>query len=212
MNLFGGEDEFQKRLVNDEKKRKKCRENNVLLIEWPYTDKVSEGTLKTKFEDLGIVVPHTEKFEISTEENKCSIKLTRPNDKAIKFLEQALTKDNLAKMLYYIKKMVANNNRKEIKRTLCNAIINFSEDAAIDFFKIILRYDVPAIYQAICSDEKLLDFWASTGILNFYGRKIIFTLANENPTSERAAKYLKKYGLSKRRKVSIQMYGLLTIL
>ena len=38
----------------------------------------------------------------------------------------------------------------------------------------------------------MLDFWASTGILNFYGRKVLFALENQNPGSDYASKYLKK--------------------
>ena len=75
---------------------------------------------------------------------------------------------------------------------ICNVTINFSERTATAFFKIILRYDASAVYQAICGDERLLDYWVSTSVLNFYGRKIVFTLENQNPGSDCAAKYLKK--------------------
>lgn len=192
VDLFGGEDEFQNRKANDEKKRRKCKENNVRLIEWPYTDKISEGNLKVKFEDWGIVIPPAEKIEIPISRNQCAGEQDQLNESIVKFLDQSLRKDNLAERLYHLQGLIKSNNEEEIKRILCDIIINFSERAATAFFKVILAYDTAVIYQSICRDEKLLDFWASTGILNFYGRKVLFTLENQNPGSDAASKYLKK--------------------
>lgn len=192
VDLFGGEEEFQNRKINDEKKRIKCKENNVKLLEWPYTDDVSEGNLKIKFERVGIVLPNAKKVEIPMEDDKYIGEPSRLDDPLISFLNESLCRDNLAEKLHYIETQIKNNNVEEIKRTLCNVTINFSERTATAFFKIILRYDASAVYQAICGDERLLDYWVSTSVLNFYGRKIVFTLENQNPGSDCAAKYLKK--------------------
>ncbi len=192
VDLFGGEDGFHSRKANDEKKRRKCKENNVQLIEWPYTDTVSEGNLKIKFEDLGIVIPPAEKIKLPISENKSGSEQGQLNESIIRFLDQSLRKDNLAERLYRIQELIKSSNEEEIKRILCDIIINYSERTATDFFKVILGYDTPVIYQSICRDEKLLDFWASTGILNFYGRKVLFALENQNPGSDYASKYLKK--------------------
>ena len=34
----------------DEKKRKLCRDNNVRLLEWPYTDEISKRKIKEKLD------------------------------------------------------------------------------------------------------------------------------------------------------------------
>ena len=185
VELFGGETEFENRKVNDEMKRAKCHKNNVLLIEWPYTDEVSEGNLQRKFKDLNFIIPCTKNFIIPKEESV-------PEIDAINFLDEALSNSNLAQLLYNIEKMSHENNSDSIRMALCDAILNFSEHRVLYFFKRVLQYDSPAIYRAICSDEKLLEYWVNTGILNFYGRKVVFTLENTCPGSDHAAKYLRK--------------------
>lgn len=191
VTIFGGEDEFQNRKANDEKKKSKCIENNLQLIEWPYTDKISEGALKMKLENLGFIVPPAQKFKLLIRGNEHSIKYTA-SDNIVNFFEQALHDDNLAEKLYRIEGVLKRNDCEELRKIFYDASSNFSERAAAAFLKIVLRYDSPIIYQTICNDEKLLDFWTHTGILNFYGRKILFTLENQNPGSDYAAKYLKK--------------------
>ena len=198
VDLFGGEDEFQKRKINDTKKREKCRENGIRLIEWPYTDKISVCNLENKFGALGILVPHTQEAE--TKEHTDAVKESEKIEKAVHFLKEALAHDNLASMHYHIEKMAGCGNKEQIRKTLHNAISNFSEQKALAFFKTILQMDNNCVYQAICSDEKLLNYWADTGILNAYGRKIVFTLLKENPEGEIASKYLKKMRTLERKK------------
>nr|DAL53592.1 MAG TPA_asm: hypothetical protein [Bacteriophage sp.] len=41
MAYFGGEEGLLKRKSLDDKKRKLCQENNVKLIEWKYTELIS---------------------------------------------------------------------------------------------------------------------------------------------------------------------------
>ena len=48
IELFGGEEGFQKRLQMDEKKRKLCQENKIKLIEWKYNEIISKITLDKK--------------------------------------------------------------------------------------------------------------------------------------------------------------------
>ena len=185
VSLFGGEDALHTRKSNDEKKRAKCKENNVILIEWPYTDEVSEGNLQRKFKDLNFIIPCTKDFIISKEASV-------PEIDALNFLDEALSNSNLAKLLYNIGEMSRENNLDGIRMALCDVILNFSEYRVLYFFKRVLQYDSPAIYHAICSDKNLLEYWVNTGILNFYGRKIVFTLENRCPGSDHAAKYLRR--------------------
>lgn len=185
VELFGGKEALQTRKINDEKKKEKCQKNKVMLLEWPYTDEVSEGNLQTKFQNLGLQIPSAKIIAISKED-------LDPSVAALQFLATALSNNNLAKILYSIEEMSRNNDRAGIKDALCDAIANFSEHKVLLFFKAVLQYDSPAIYDAICSDEKLLEYWVHTGILNFYGRKIVFALEHKNPGSNDAAYYLKK--------------------
>lgn len=190
VGLFGGEEQFQVRQINDQYKREKCKDNDVMLLEWPYTDEVSEGNLKQKLKERGLQLPKATSFTATNlenmAENDCMI------DNVVLFLRSSLSNDNLAFNLYYIKVKAKENDQAAIRKALLNSITYFTEHKALIFLKIILQYDIPAIYQAICSDDRLLDYWTKTGILNFYGRKIVFTLINEAPESFRAAKYLKK--------------------
>lgn len=185
IELFGGKEGLQARKINDEKKKMKCQKNNVLLLEWPYSDKVSDGNLQAKFNNLGLQIPSSEIIELSTEG-------TDPSVAAIEYLSKALRNNNLANKLYSIREFAKNNEQLKIKEVLCDAIVNFSQHKSLIFFSAVLEYNAPAIYNAICSDEKLLEYWINTGILNFYGRKIVFTLENQKPGSSDAAYYLKK--------------------
>ena len=185
VELFGGKEELQTRIINDEKKKTKCQKNNVMLLEWPYIDEVSEGNLQIKFQNLGLQTPSAEIITISESDMEAGAA-------PVQFLSETLDNKNLAKILYSIEEMARNNDRAGIRDALCDAIINFSEHRVLLFFKNVLRYDSPAIYDAICSDEKLVEYWTHTGILNYYGRKIVFTLEHKYPGSDVAAYYLKK--------------------
>lgn len=48
INLFGGEDGFERRKILDKKKRILCEENNVRLIYWKYDEKISSVLLDKK--------------------------------------------------------------------------------------------------------------------------------------------------------------------
>lgn len=50
VNFFGGEKALIHRRALDKKKRKLCRDNNVTLLEWPYTDEISKRKIKEKLE------------------------------------------------------------------------------------------------------------------------------------------------------------------
>ena len=51
---FGGEESFKKRLLLDERKRKLCAENGVMLIEWRYDEPVTKLELSKKLKHYGI--------------------------------------------------------------------------------------------------------------------------------------------------------------
>ena len=54
IEYFGGEEHFKHQQENDKKKRMLCKRNGVILIEWPYNEKISkkvlEKNLKTSLE------------------------------------------------------------------------------------------------------------------------------------------------------------------
>ena len=192
IQLFGGEDGFRIRKINDEKKRIKCKQNQVILLEWPYKDEITAGNLQIKLKELRISICLPERTETSLLSNNEQVEKDYQEEAAIRFINQESNHDNLAKKLYDIQIKAEENSQDGIRDTLCNVIANFPEQKILPFFKIVLQYDNPSIYKAICSNEKLLNYWASTGILNYYGRQLVFTLIKESPTSERAAEYLKK--------------------
>ena len=43
---FGGEKKLIQQMLRDDFVRQKCKQNGITLIEWPYYDKVTEGTVK----------------------------------------------------------------------------------------------------------------------------------------------------------------------
>lgn len=47
IDFFGGEEALIQRQILDEKKRELCKENNVILIEWPYSLEPTKTNLKT---------------------------------------------------------------------------------------------------------------------------------------------------------------------
>lgn len=46
VKFFGGKEGFQRRVENDTKKKKLCKENNVTLIEWPYSLEINKSNLQ----------------------------------------------------------------------------------------------------------------------------------------------------------------------
>ena len=53
ISVFGGQKEFAHRLQLDERKRKLCLENDVILIEWQFDEIISKTTLKNKLINCG---------------------------------------------------------------------------------------------------------------------------------------------------------------
>ena len=47
---FGGEIELNQQRLRDDIVRQKCKQNGIILIEWPYYDKVTEETVKKVFQ------------------------------------------------------------------------------------------------------------------------------------------------------------------
>lgn len=53
---FGGEEHFKIQVENDEKKRKICNENNIILIEWSYQEKINKLELDKQLEKYKNIV------------------------------------------------------------------------------------------------------------------------------------------------------------
>lgn len=47
---FGGENKLNQQKLRDDIVRQKCKQNGIILIEWPYYDKVTEETVKKVFQ------------------------------------------------------------------------------------------------------------------------------------------------------------------
>ncbi|MBR2490385.1 MAG: hypothetical protein IKB65_02760 [Ruminiclostridium sp.] len=52
VEYFGGEEHFKHQQENDEKKRSLCNENGVYLIEWPYTEEITDRNLQSYLEEV----------------------------------------------------------------------------------------------------------------------------------------------------------------
>lgn len=52
VDFFGGEEAFKHRIWLDNKKRRKCSENNVKLIEWNYQESISLTNLRKKLSEV----------------------------------------------------------------------------------------------------------------------------------------------------------------
>lgn len=48
VEIFGGKEHFEKQQLNDEKKRKICIDNNIVLIEWKYSENINKIVLDKK--------------------------------------------------------------------------------------------------------------------------------------------------------------------
>ncbi|MCB5287914.1 MAG: hypothetical protein LHW64_08915 [Candidatus Cloacimonetes bacterium] len=56
IDFFGGEEAYLQYKLRDEKKRKICKENNILLIEWHYQEIVSKKNLKEKVSKYDLTI------------------------------------------------------------------------------------------------------------------------------------------------------------
>lgn len=69
IEIFDGNDGFEKRQFMDELKRKKCKENHVILIEWEYTSEVTDNNLQEVLKKLNIDLPEKKTYsEMSVKE------------------------------------------------------------------------------------------------------------------------------------------------
>jgi hypothetical protein len=50
---FGGDDEFRKRIELDKRKKGKCAENNITLVEWHYNEPITKMILMQKLKNVG---------------------------------------------------------------------------------------------------------------------------------------------------------------
>ena len=67
-DFFGGEFGFENRQFLDEQKRKICKENDVILIEWPYTLTITPINFIKLLQDCGITdIPEPNPFDLPVE-------------------------------------------------------------------------------------------------------------------------------------------------
>ena len=62
VDIFGGQENFDIQVKNDEKKKKICEDNNIILIEWSYLEKINKFILDEKLEKYRYLVEEKYNF------------------------------------------------------------------------------------------------------------------------------------------------------
>ena len=52
LDFFGGEEAFRQRELLDKRKKRKCRSNRIVLIEWRFDEPINQSLFLERLEDL----------------------------------------------------------------------------------------------------------------------------------------------------------------
>ena len=86
VEFFGGQAALEHRMENDALKKKKCKQNGVVLVEWIYTEQINSAILRDKLSKVHFVLPEkpADLFKKNDIENaaidSAAIKLDRNQD------------------------------------------------------------------------------------------------------------------------------------
>ena len=183
VELFGGEKGFEETRKRDEQKKIKCKQNEVILLEWPYTDDISDINLNILMQTNEIILPEKNKRNINKNGNEylnLEEKKVNPNIKNVdeiinqKDLEgiysvfiELIKKKEYEKIAVIWEKIIENNTYRSFEKKHFLMDIYNREIYIEEFYKIVIN------------SHKLKRFYLEMDSLNYYSRKLLIFLAEE---------------------------------
>lgn len=196
VEFFGGQAALEHRMENDALKKKKCKQNGVVLVEWIYTEQINSAILRDKLSKVHFVLPEkpADLFKKNDIENaaidSAAINLDRNQDPKELF-HKALELRNREAIYASFQKLVR-KNPKTVTKYWEQLITQYDEHLApdsvsdnndpygADLLRIIARSKILTEYYLCRSDVRN----------NYYTRKVIIYLIIEARDSDSVASYL----------------------
>lgn len=202
VDFFGGQETYEHQVKNDALKKKKCKQNGVLLVEWVYTEPIYSSVLRDKLSKINISLSekpvnlfdpqNTEDATVDIKDIE-ALNIDRSMDPKELF-NKSLEMRNIGAMNESLK-ILARKNPKALKKyweRLANqyadenlAPINITDEDdpyGADMLRILVRSKILTEYY-LCR-ECVRD--------NYYTRKIVLYLIKDGCDSDTVALYLEK--------------------
>lgn len=197
VEFFGGQAALEHRMENDALKKKKCKQNGVVLVEWIYTEQINSAILRDKLSKVHFVLPEkpADLFKKNDIENaaidSAAIKLDRNQDPKELF-HKALELRNREAIYASFQKLVRKNPKTVTKywerlitqyadeHLAPDSVSDNSDPYGADLLRIIARSKILTEYYLCRSDVRN----------NYYTRKVIIYLIKDSCDSDAVASYL----------------------
>lgn len=199
VEFFGGQAALEHRMENDALKKKKCKQNGVVLVEWIYTEQINSAILRDKLSKVHFVLPEkpADLFKKNDIENaaidSAAIKLDRNQDPKELF-HKALELRNREAIYASFQKLVRKNPKIVTKywerlitqyadeRLAPDSVSDNNDPYGADLLHIIARSKILTEYYLCRSDVRN----------NYYTRKVIIYLIKDGCDSDTIASYLER--------------------
>lgn len=200
VEFFGGQAALEHRMENDVLKKKKCKQNNVALVEWLYTEQINSDVLNKKLSVLHITLPDkpTDLFERVDLENAVvendAINLDRfQNPKELFYT--ALKLGNIEAIYTSFQKLV----RKDAKAVTkyWEGLLSEFTDEQLDILRAKATSDGTYgadMLNVLVRSQKLTEHYLYCSCVrnNYYTRKIIIYLIKDGCDPDTVASYLER--------------------
>lgn len=163
VEFFGGQAALEHRMENDALKKKKCKQNGVVLVEWIYTEQINSAILRDKLSKVHFVLPEkpADLFKKNDIENaaidSAAIKLDR-NQNPKELFHKALELRNREAIYASFQKLVRKNPKTVTKywerlitqyadeHLAPNSVSDNSDPYGADLLRIIARSKILTEY------------------------------------------------------------------
>lgn len=197
VEFFGGPEALEHRMENDALKKKKCKQNGVVLVEWIYTEQINSAILRDKLSKVHFVLPEkpSDLFRKNDIENaaidSAAINLDRNQDPKELF-HKALELRNREAIYASFQKLVRKSPKTVTKywerlitqyadeRLAPDSVSDNNDPYGADLLHIIARSKILTEYYLCRSDVRN----------NYYTRKVIIYLIKDGCDSDTVASYL----------------------
>lgn len=200
VEYFGSEDKFRVRVHNDEEKRRKCREANVRLVEWPYTEDVNPTNLEFFLKKVNVDVPLRRKEKVtgglpSSIMQSLTDELTNlPTDgEPFETMSRAIEQKNLYVVALVMLRLLDYGKKRAVEDFFSLALDRFSRKELEKLLQFAYENECQQhdLFSVIASSDRLVSYYLDGYRINFITRRLIIKMVSIGISEEKVVEYIK---------------------
>ena len=191
VEFFGGEDNFRQRVELDRRKKEKCNEKKVNLVEWRFDEPIDRLTLEQKLKNYQITLS-PRRNELFSSQNHADFKLdnivhTRRQGNSASLLNDAIETKNIEQIYNILMDLIQKKNNSMVQNALLKMKETFSYREMLSLYMVICDREkfYRSFIRLIVHNEELLNYYISSHYCNYYTRKIILYLIKTESDEEK---------------------------